>query len=63
MTFEQILHAVQGHSAKLVEARTTEEADELLKALSLHRVQELLEQAIGRQRDLRPDDHPQAQRP
>ena len=56
---------IVGHveTETLVEARTTEEADELLKALSLHRVQELLEQAIGRQRDLRPDDHPQAQRP
>ena len=56
---------IVGHveTQTLVEARTTEEADEQLKALSLHRVQELLEQAIGHQRGLRSGDHPQAQRP
>ena len=47
----------------LVEARTSDEADEQLKALSLHRVQDLLEQAIGRQRGLRSDDNSDAQRP
>ena len=51
---------IVGHveTETLVEARTTEEADEHLKALSLHHVQHLLEQAIGRQRDLRSHDHP-----
>jgi hypothetical protein len=47
-----------------VEARTTNEASEQLKVLSLHRVQELLEQAIERQSDLRSDDDSDpAQRP
>ncbi len=56
---------IVGHveTETLVEARTTEEADEHLKALSLHRVQDLLEQAIGRQRGRRSHDHPQTQRP
>ncbi len=42
---------IVGHveTETLVEARTTEEADEHLKALSLHHVQDLLEQAIRRQ--------------
>ena len=49
---------IVGHveTETLVEARSTEEADEHLRALSLHRVQELLEQAIGCQRGPRPDD-------
>ena len=51
---------IVGHveTETLVEARTTDEADERLKALSLHRVQELLEQAIERQRQLRSDTAP-----
>ena len=55
---------IVGHveTETLVEARTTEEADEQLKALSLHRVQELLEEAIGRQRDLQSNDRSPAQR-
>ena len=42
---------IVGHveTETLVEARTTEEADEHLKALSLHHVQDLLEQATRRQ--------------
>ncbi len=49
---------IVGHveTATLVEAKTTEEADEQLKALSLHRVQELLEEAIARQRVTSSDD-------
>ncbi len=47
----------------LVEARTTEEADEQLEALSLHRVQELLEQAIAHQRVLRSNRHPEQRGP
>jgi hypothetical protein len=44
-----------------VEAKPTEEANEQLGALSLHRVQELLEQAIDRRSDPRSDEPPQAQ--
>ncbi len=49
---------IVGHveTGTLVEARTTEEAEERLQALPLHRVQELLEEAIARQRGLRSDD-------
>ena len=49
---------IVGHveTATLVEAKTTEEADEQLKALSLPRVQELLEEAIARQRVTSSDD-------
>jgi len=57
---------IVGHveTQTLVEARTTNEASEQLKVLSLHRVQELLEQAIERQSDLRSDDDSDpAQRP
>ena len=43
----------------LVEARTTEEANGQLAALSLHRVQELLEQAIDRRGSLGFDDQTQ----
>ncbi len=56
---------IVGHveTETLVEARTTDEANEHLKALSLHRVQELLEQAIGRHRGLRSDDNPEHRGP
>ena len=54
---------IVGHveTETLVEARTTEEASEQLEALSVHRVQELLEQAIDRGSDPRSDEPPQAQ--
>jgi len=54
---------IVGHveTETLVETRTTEEATEQLEALSLHRVQELLEQAIDRWGAPRSDEPPQAQ--
>ncbi len=56
---------IVGHveTETLVEATTTEEANEQLGALSLHRVQELLEQAIDRRSDLGSDDQLQTQEP
>ncbi len=56
---------IVGHveTETLVEARTKEEADGQLKALSLHRVQELLEQAIERQSGTRSNDDSQHRGP
>mgnify|MGYP001221512997 CR=1 FL=1 len=56
---------IVGHveTETLVEARTTDEAGERLKALSLYRVQELLEQAIERQSGTQSNDDRQHRGP
>ena len=55
---------IVGHveTETLVEAMTTEEAKRELETLSLHRVQELLEQAIERRSGIPSDNDAQAQR-